>query len=168
MAPACRRRDAPGRGWDLTLCSRTPAVAGLCPAQQNHQQPLQGMSDPTNYREGQKRHFALTCDLNSIFFSCGPMKWPKFSGVFHNPARASCPAGPSLLTGCLQRGRGEGRCRGCFPSRDSTDSREPLCVEAQAGDWLGDSKSAQSQLKWLNRNWIQLVQPCGFRFKLQL
>lgn len=42
------------------------------------------------------------------------------------------------------------------------ERREPHYVEAQAGDWLGDSKSAQSQIKWLNRNWIQLVQPCGF------
>lgn len=39
---------------------------------------------------------------------------------------------------------------------------EPHYGEAQAGDWLGDSKSAQSQIKWLNRNWIQLAQPCGF------
>lgn len=64
---------------------------------------------------------------------------------------------------------GEGWCRGMYPDGYfmgspalSGELRLPHHVEAQAGDWLGDSKSAQSQIKWLDRNWIQLVQPCGF------
>jgi len=91
--------------------------------------------------------------------------------VLHSPARASSPR---RYSHCLGRGREEERAGagGTYPdpvfhgfpapSGSSGLLGEPRYVEAQAGDWLGDSKSAQSQIKWLNRNWIQLVQPCGF------
>lgn len=49
-----------------------------------------------------------------------------------------------------------------FPRPEQRLPLEPHYLGAQAGDWLGDSKSAQSQLKWLPRNWIRLLQPRGF------
>lgn len=105
----CWRGAAPWRGWDLTLCSRTPALAGQCPSHQNHQQSLQGMNDPTNYREGQKRDFALTWEhFFKIFFFLWTYETGKVFQVCCTTQQEPLPVlvHPSP-PGCLQRGREE-------------------------------------------------------------